>query len=119
MAKYVASFIGHQPAKALFIGLYSVEGTSPLTYEDFWEVPAYKEMKAFGMNGFTGDDGRSSVLWFNLKLADFYAEWKVKLVINWPSPEIAWCRRAQRNTMPVHAILEESLLTKRCRVGTR
>ena len=46
-ARYVASFIGHQPGKALFIGLYRIEGSSPLTDEKYWSVPAFIEMKAF------------------------------------------------------------------------
>ena len=32
--RYVASFIGHQPGKALFIGLYSIGATSPLTSDE-------------------------------------------------------------------------------------
>jgi hypothetical protein len=109
-AKYVASFIGHEPGKALFVGLYSIEGSRPLTLEEFWRVPAYAEMKAFGMQGFTGEDGRSSVLWFDLALKDFYASWKGKLVIEWPGLERSWWRWADRNTMPVLAILEDSVL---------
>ncbi|HJY86402.1 MAG TPA: hypothetical protein VKE24_06145 [Candidatus Acidoferrales bacterium] len=29
---YIASFIGHEPGKALFVGLYSIAGSRPLTY---------------------------------------------------------------------------------------
>jgi len=111
-AKYVASFIGHEPGKAVFIGLYSVEGSAPLTYKQFWELPAYKEMKKFGMKGFYTDEGRPQVLWFHLKLTQFYTQWKGKLIINWPTPELAWYRWAARNEMPIHAILDESLLDK-------
>jgi hypothetical protein len=111
-AKYVASCIGHEPGKALFIGLYTVEGDRPLTYKQYWEVPAYKEMKEFGMKGFSTDEGRPHVLWFDLQLTDFYAEWKGKLIVSWPPPELAWFRWAHRNEMAVHAVLEESLLDK-------
>jgi hypothetical protein len=31
-AKFVASFIGHEPGKALFVGLYSIGKTRPLSY---------------------------------------------------------------------------------------
>lgn len=31
--KYVASFIGHEPGKALFVGLYSIGKSEPMTYE--------------------------------------------------------------------------------------
>ena len=108
-AKYVASFIGHEPSKALFVGVYSIGKAKPLTYNEYWKVPAYVEMKKFGMKGFTGQS-RSSILWFNLVLADIYASWKGKLVIGWPPPERSWWRRAHRNLFPVNAILEESAL---------
>jgi GIY-YIG catalytic domain-containing protein len=109
-AGFVASFIGHEPGKALFVGLYEIGASKPLTLEEFWRVPAYIEMKAFGMQGFTGGDGRSSILWFDLKLRDFYASWKGKLIVGWPPPERSWWRRAHRNEIPVLAILEDSAL---------
>jgi hypothetical protein len=106
-AKYIASFIGHEPGKALFIGLYAIGATRSLTYKKYWRVPAYIEMKAFGMRGFTGED-RSSLLWFDLTLTDFYASWKGKLIVGWPPPERSWWRRADRNKFPVLAVLENS-----------
>lgn len=107
---YVASFIGHEPGKALFIGLYSIGKTKPLTLKQYWQVPAHVEMKAFGMRGFTGDKGRKTVLWFNLALTDLFSSWKGKLVVGWPAPERSWWRRAHRNEIPILSILEESLL---------
>jgi len=109
-AKHVASFIGHEPGKALFVGLYSVGKSKPLTRKQFWNVPAYIEMKAFGMTGFGEEETRSSVLWFDLTLTDFYVSWKGKLVVGWPPPERSWWRRAHRNEIPVYAVLEESAL---------
>jgi hypothetical protein len=59
------------------------------------------------MQGFdTG--GRPSCLWFDLELLPFYSEWKGKLIVDWPPPERSWWRRAHRNRMPIHAVLEES-----------
>ena len=108
---YVASFIGHEPGRALFIGLYSIESSRVMTREEFWQVPAYTEMRAFGMRGFAEDDPRSSILWFDLELrSDFYPHWKGKLIVDWPPPERSWWRRAHRNVMPIHAILEDSAL---------
>src|SRR5690606_37495683 len=53
-AAYVASFIGHEPGSALFVGLYDIAGTRSLTYEDFWRVPEYIELRdRFGMRGWT------------------------------------------------------------------
>jgi hypothetical protein len=110
-ARYVASFIRYQPGKALFVGLYRIEGSRPLTYEKFWSVPAYIEMKKrFGMRGFIREGGRASCLWFDLTLQeDFYAPWKGKLVVGWPAGK-AYCRRAHRNVIPVVAVLEDSAL---------
>ena len=107
---YVASFIGHEPGKALFIGLYSVGTSKALTREEYWQVPAYVEMKAFGMRGLAADDPRSSVFWFDLVLTDFYQSWKGRLIVGWPPPERSWWRRAHRNEIPVVAILEDSAL---------
>jgi hypothetical protein len=111
-AKYVASFIGREAGKALFIGLYAVGASKSITREQYWRIPAYIEMKALGMTGWTEQHNRSSRLWFDLTLNDFYADWKGKLVIHWPPPERSWWRRAHRNDMPVLAVLEESALDK-------
>jgi hypothetical protein len=108
---YVASFIGRESGKALFVGLYSIVASKPLTYEEFWQVPAYVEMKAFGMKGwYTREAGRPSVLWFDLVQTDFYAHWKGKLVVGWPPPERSWWRWAHRNEFPILAVLEDSAL---------
>ncbi|MBN1509709.1 MAG: GIY-YIG nuclease family protein [Sedimentisphaerales bacterium] len=106
---YVASFIGREAGKALFVGLYSIERSHPLTHGEYWNVPAHIELKSLGMKGFTGE-GRPSRLWFDLVLADFCADWKGKLIVSWPPPERSWWRRAHRNDMPVLAILEDSAL---------
>lgn len=105
---YVASFLGREPGKALFIGLYSIMKSKPLTYEQYWRVPAYKEMKKLGMKGFSESESRTEVLWFDLQLTEFYANWKGKLTIGFPPPERSWWRRAHNNDMPVLSVLEES-----------
>jgi hypothetical protein len=107
---YVASFIGREPGKALFVGLYSIGESKPLSREEFWQVPAYVELKAFGMRGFADERASASVLWFDLALTDFYAHWKGRLIVGWPPPERSWWRRAHRNEMPVVAVLEDSAL---------
>lgn len=111
-AAFVAAFIGHEPGKALFVGLYSVEGSKPITRGEYWHIPAHVELKSFGMKGFTEEDPRSSILWFDLALTDFYAHWKGKLIVGWPPQDINYYRWADRprNEMPVLAILEESAL---------
>lgn len=109
-AAYVAAFIGREPGRALFVGLYSVNGSKPITRKQFWNMPANVELKSLGMRGFTEDSSRSSILWFDLALTDFYAPWKGKLIVGWPPPERSWWRRAHRNVIPVVAVLEDSAL---------
>ena len=106
---YVASFIGQEAGKALFIGLYSIGDSKPLTHSEYWKLPVHITLKTFGMTGFTGEK-QSSVLWFDLVLTDFYASWKGKLVVGWPPPERSWWRRAHRNEIPVLAVHENSVL---------
>jgi len=116
-SKYVASFIGLEKRKgtteqtAVFVGLYKVGEPRPMTYEEFWSVPAYQQLKENGMRGFVEGD-RPSVLWFDLTITDFYKQWKGKLVIEWPRPPIKWSRFANRATFPIHAILEDSILNQ-------
>ncbi len=107
---YTASFIGRGPGKALFVGLYSIGESKPLSREEFWQVPAYGKLKTFGMRGFADERASASVLWFDLVLTDFYAHWKGKMIIGWPPPERSWWRRAHRNEFPVTAVLEDSAL---------
>ena len=115
-ARHVASFIGLEKRKgiaeyaAVFVGLYKVGDHRPLTCEQFWEVPAYHEMKEkFGLSGFVEGD-RPSVLWFDLTITDFYRRWQGKLIIEWPRPAIQFSRFANQNKFPIHAILEDSVL---------
>ena len=109
-ATHVAAFIGLEPGKALFVGLYSVKGSKPISRKHFWAISANRELKALGMNGFTAEDPRSSCLLFDLALTRIYAHWKGKLVVGWPPPELAYWRWAQRNEFSIHAIHEESTL---------
>ena len=114
-AKYVASFIGLEKRKgsteqaAVFVGLYKVGDHWPLTYTQFWDMPAYQKMKEYGMRGFV-EGSRPSVLWFDLALTDFYQKWKGKLIIEWPRPPIKWSRFANNANFPIVAILEDSAL---------
>jgi hypothetical protein len=107
-ANYVASFIGHEADKALYVGLYKIGKTKSLIYDEYWQVPEKIELRNLGMRGFRGE--RPSILWFDLELTDFYSNWKGKLIVDWPPPEVSWWRRAHKNVMPVHAILEDSAL---------
>ena len=107
---YVASFVGDKPGRALFVGLYSIARATPITYAQYWNIPANVELKKLGMKGWDDLSNRKTVLWFDLKLTDFVASWKGKLIVEWPPPERSWWRRAHRNEIAVTAILEESAL---------
>jgi hypothetical protein len=106
---YLASFIGNEPGKAVFVALYSIGVSRPLTCDEYWQVPAYADMREkYGLRG--PEDSRSSVLWFDLEPTEFHAAWKGKLIVEWPPPERSWWRRAHRNRMLVFSILEDSKL---------
>ena len=111
-AKYVASFIGHEPGKALFVGLYAVGGSTPMTPEQYCDNKENKELKSLGAESFTADSMRSSILWFELKLSDCCAKWKGRLIIEWPGKELSWWRWSDRNGIPVLAIVEDSALVE-------
>jgi len=107
---HVASFLGREPGSALFVGLYAIVGAKPLTGRQCLKLPAYAEMNRLRMHKWTEKEKSEKVLWFDLKLTRFRAQWKGKLVIGWPPPERSWWRRAHRNDFPVLAIHEESTL---------
>jgi hypothetical protein len=114
-AKHVASFIGLKKRKnskaypAVFVGLYKVGEHRPLTYEQFWDMGAFQELKRLGMRGFV-EGTRPSLLWFDLTLTESFKKWKGKLIVEWPNPPIKWSRFANKAKFPISAILEDSVL---------
>lgn len=109
-AKYVAAFLGREAGRALFVGLFSVQGWRSMPKEECERLAETQELYRLGMQGFSGDDQRSTILWFDLVLTDFYASWMGKLVIDWPGRELSWWRWADRNHFALHAVHEESVL---------
>lgn len=107
---HVASFIGHEAGKALFVGLYRIASSRPITLEEYRLDAAHAELAKLGMRGFTGEGGQQSILLFDLKPCDYYMNWRGRLVVGWPPPERSWWRRAHRNEMPVIAIHEDSAI---------
>lgn len=106
-AKYLASFIGSTPGKALFIGLYENTGHQTLNLEGYLSVPENQELKSLGMSGAAGAEHRS-ILWFDLKKLDFYEEWSGRLTVFWPGGERSWSRWAANNSLPIDAINERT-----------
>ena len=107
---YIASFIGTEAGKALFVGLYSIGEAKPLAYMAYLNIPAVITLKEHGYNDLP-EDRQASILWFDLTLTDILAPWKGKLIVDWPPPDLSWWRWAHRNEMPIHAILEDSMLS--------
>jgi hypothetical protein len=108
-AKYVASFLGHEVGKAVFVGLYKVGNSKSISYKQYWSILAYKELLEHGMTGFSGS--RPRIKLFDLELTKFASQWKGKLVVQWSGPR-SWSRWASKNIFVVDAILSESCLDK-------
>jgi GIY-YIG catalytic domain-containing protein len=112
-AKYLASLVGHEPGKAVFVGLYSVGPCRPVSKKEYWEIPENQELRKRGMADWTIENDRLSYLWFDLDVTQICHGWKGKLILGWPGGERSWSRWADRNEFPILAILEESILVPR------
>src|SRR6056297_2334867 len=104
---YLACFIGHAPGKALFVGLYEI-GNDNKRHNAEEVSEWYKILEQYGWRKYAFKQSR--VIFDLTGPTDFCSAWKGKLIVEWPPPERSWWRRAHRNTMPVHAILEDSAL---------
>ena len=109
-ASHVASFIGHEAGKAVFVGLYRMQGIRELSGKKYLSLPAVIEDRR--IRGITSPPTQSIITWFDLVISDFHADWKGKLVVRWPPPELAWSRWAAKNSFDVEAILSESLFAQ-------
>ena len=108
-AKFVASFLGREAGKALYVGLYRVLNWKPLAWQQCASLAEIRELVTFGMTPFSGG-GRRCYLWFDLKRTDFFSDWIGKLIVSWPGKELSWWRWADRNAFLVQTIHEESVL---------
>lgn len=106
-AEFIAAFIGHESAKALYVGLYRRSRCRALSEPEFWGIPENQELRELGMGGYR--DERKISLWFDLDQTDFYHDWAGRLIIDWPGGERSWWRWAARNTFNIRAIAEASL----------
>lgn len=107
---HLVSFIGHEPGRAVFVGIYRVVGAAPITQEQFYAIEANRMLRELGSRGTLPDHQH---LWFDLERTSHMQQWSGRLVVAWPPPERSWWRQARRNIIPVHAIHEESLLAPR------
>jgi hypothetical protein len=108
-AEHLASFIGHESGKALFVGLYRRGQTTSMTLDEYWKHPPHQKLREYNCRGWTDDDKRDRILWFDLKRTEFYAEWAGRLVINWTGGERSWTRWSDRNDFKIDHIKEESV----------
>lgn len=109
-ASHVASFIGHEAGKAAFVGLYRMQRVRDLSQKQYLSIPAVQEERR--IQGITSPPNKQVITWFDLELTEFYSNWKGKLIIHWPSPEISWSRWAAPNSFSIEAIHAESVFTK-------
>jgi hypothetical protein len=63
---YIASFIRHGAGKALFVGLYSIEGSRRINRKEFWSIPEHVEMKRFDLEDIP--KGNNSKMFLDLVL---------------------------------------------------
>lgn len=106
-ASHVAAFFGHEPQKAMFVGLYRVAGFTSISRDGYWAMHEHQKLAELGMIGFTE---RDQCLLFELEALSNMAEWSGRLVCDWPGKELSWWRWAERNSIGVDAISVESLL---------
>ena len=79
-AQTVASFIGHEPGKAIFAGLYAMKGFEELSRQKYQAKPVVQEERR--LQGISDRPiNKKSVVWFDLELTEFHLDWQGKLVI--------------------------------------
>lgn len=105
-AKYIASFIGQEPAKGTFAGLYRIGGHQVLDPAGYRTFPGNAELAALGMSGRSPEMG--DCLAFELEHLDHWHEWVGRLTIVWPRPHQNWWRKASRASFKVATIEAES-----------
>lgn len=109
-ARYMASFLGFRPGTAHFVGLYRIAESRELDFDGFWSIPSNQSLREFGYEGFTEQWAakENTVRQFSFEPLETYANWRGKLVIDFPPPERSWFRLLDRGVFPVRAVLEES-----------
>jgi len=109
-ANYMASFLGLRPGTAHFVGLYRIGESRDLDLDSFWAIPQNQALRDFGYHGFTEQRAAEvgTVRQFSFEHLDAYANWRGKLVIEFPPPERSWFRLVNNGAFPVRAILEDS-----------
>lgn len=108
-AAYVVSLIGHEPGKALFVGVYRIDGWKVITGKKWASLELSKRLMQLGLEP---PAPMRRLRLFDLTCTEQLADCKGRLVVSWPPPERSWWRWASRNRMQVDAIHPESILVK-------
>ena len=111
-AKFVASFIRYGGGSAVFVGLHAIRSFRTITTQECIARPKHQELMSLGMVGIKATDGRTHLIEFDLPTLQWHADWKGRLIIDWPPPDRSWWRWADRNTFSIEALLLESAFAK-------
>lgn len=110
-ASYIASFVADGSSRALFIGIFKIEGFENISREVWLTKPGNQRLISYGMSQWR-DDPRNELLWFDLHLTEHYQNFFGRLSVDWPVPDRSWYRWADKNHFPIRAIYEENALEK-------
>ncbi|MDB5342467.1 MAG: nuclease family protein [Schlesneria sp.] len=109
-ATSVVSFFGHEPGKAVFIGIYDMNGAKTVTREEIVCMADFQQLVEFGMNGAVA---REAIQLFDLVPNNHLSDFKGRVIVSWPPPEIAWSRWANsKNKFEVAALYDDSILDR-------
>ena len=90
-ATYLASFIGHEPGKAKFVGLYRhTRRPRQVSHAQYLRIPENRELRRLGYTFHY----HPSHLWFYLEPVKRFENLKLRLVIDWPGRPNSWFRWA-------------------------
>jgi hypothetical protein len=102
-AEYVASFIWHEPGKAIFAGLYHNLGGDEIACADLREKPAYKKLAEIDPESDAAFTRETCIL-FRLEPMEVLSGLRGRLVIHWPPTERSWYRWADNFPFTVDKI---------------
>ncbi len=110
-ANFIASFVADGSGRALFIGLYAIERTETVSCNRWLDNPRLRMLVDMDTRP---PEKREMIIWFHQnRVETFFSDWKGRLCVGWPPPELSWFRRAERNSLPILAIHDEQKLVPR------
>lgn len=106
-ARYLVSLIANRPDTAVFIGMYRIGRSTPLTPTEY---RAQEHMtRLFALDPWTETDVREGILQFDLQRMDELDTCHDRLEILFSSPR-TWLRKASSSSFPVVALHAEPVL---------